>query len=158
MEFIYNILLPLAVTALAAGSILFVGGLILRFVRYIQAGGNTTPAIDAVFNALLPLLYQAIFNGEKLANQFLDDGAARLDSVNRKAIADSLYDMLPAEIVVAGRRIPTSLIKLLVPREMFQTWVKTVYDQALAAFLNQRAYLAKQVEREIGAKQQTLQG
>jgi hypothetical protein len=73
----------------------------------------------------LPYLFQAICVAFKASQEMAAAGEEVLDGVSKNAIADSVYDLLPATI--GG--VPVGLIKTFVSRERFEELVQTAYDK-----------------------------
>jgi hypothetical protein len=134
------------VTAVLVGALLILLGLALRAgIAQIKAQ-NKNPGLDAFLDALTPYLYQAIFAGEKAILWGFEQADAAVQAADRKKVADSVYDLLPDTLIVDGVSLPVSKVKLLVTREVFEQWVKTVYDQTHAFILKNEAYLRSQVD------------
>jgi hypothetical protein len=136
------------VTAVLVGALVILLGLALRAgiarVRAWSQGKN--PGLDAFLDALTPYLYQAIFAGERAILWGFEQADAALLAADRKKVADGVYDLLPDTLIVNGVPLPIAKVKLLVTRELFEQWVKTVYDQTHAFILKNEAYLKSQVD------------
>jgi hypothetical protein len=93
---------------------------------------------DQVYRAVL-----AGYHAEKLA---LDQIDAKLSNADKAAIANKFYDLIPDFVSVAGVPIPVGEIKLIVTRDVFETWVKNAYDAAHAVIVKNEAYLHSKIE------------
>jgi hypothetical protein len=103
------------------------------------------PALHAVLDALTPYIYKAIFAGERfalLAEQQLD---TRLAGTDKKAVADSMYNLLPDFLPVGRFLLPINVVKMLVPRVQFEQVVQDVYEQTHGFLLKNEDYLKQQV-------------
>jgi hypothetical protein len=111
----------------------------------VSAPGQVIPT-DAFLDALTPYLYKAIFAGERAILWGFEQADVAVLAADRKKVADGVYDLLPDTLIVDGVPLPISKVKLLVTREIFEQWVKTVYDQTHAFILKNEAYLRSQVD------------
>lgn len=75
--------------------------------------------------ALLPTLYQGILAAYRLSELGTDETHRRMEGADKKAIADSIYRLLPDQI----GDFDLSLIKRLVPRARFEVLVQDAYDR-----------------------------
>jgi hypothetical protein len=108
---------------------------------------TTNPAVDDILNALTPWLYKAIIAGEHAALRGMEETDAVLQNMDKAKVANSLYDLLPAVIVLPnGLPLPVGRLKVLVPRETFASWVKDAYDDTHAFILANETYLRSQVD------------
>lgn len=129
---------------LAVGGLLILGGIaVLNILSKLKA--SATPPVQVILDALIPWAQKAIVAGEKAASEALDEVDRELDGIDKAAVADSIYNLLPEFINVGGVSIPTSLVKHLVTREMFSDLVKRVYDETDAFIERNSDYLKKQI-------------
>lgn len=139
-----NLLKPDIWVALAIGAILLiVAWLLLQAIVRFRATG--TPGVQAVLDALVPYIYQAIFAGERAVVWGFDVLEERIAATDKKAVADSIYNLLPPVIAVGSITVPTTLVKRLVPREEFERLVKDAYDSADAFLQRNEQFLKDQV-------------
>jgi len=134
----------IAVGVIITGSTLILGISALRIITALQ-GKTGNPTIAAVLDALKPYIYTAILAAEKTADDAFTTASITLEGTDKKAVADSVYALLPDPIMVGSIPVPTSLIKLLVSQESFENAIKAAYDTADAFILRNKAYLDKQV-------------
>jgi len=90
-----------------------------------------------------PLIYDAICAAYKSAESIVRATDRALDGVSKKAIADSVYDMLPDYI----GKFPVVLVKQLVSRERFAELVQAVYDKFDEHFHGWQDDLASEFEK-----------
>jgi Na+-transporting methylmalonyl-CoA/oxaloacetate decarboxylase gamma subunit len=139
-----------AVVALLVGALLILAGVAVVYIlRTIQA--SATPAVSAIMDALLPWAMKAVYAGEWTAAQALDDIDRELDGVDKAAVANSLYDLLPPVIVIAGKTISIDLVKHLITRDMWADLVKRVFEETDALVERNRDYLKKQIPPTLAA-------
>jgi hypothetical protein len=75
---------------------------------------------------------------------------ARLEGMDKKLVADSVYNLLPPLIKVWGFTVPIAWVKTLVTQEKFEQWVHDRYEQVHAFILANEAYLASQIKLLTG--------
>jgi hypothetical protein len=92
---------------------------------------------DAVEDALRDFIYKAILSAYRLSEATLDEIGERLDGLDKKAIADSFYRLIPDQI--AG--FDVSLIKRLVPQERFAELVQQVFDEFYTFYVGATGHL-----------------
>ena len=81
--------------------------------------------------ALLPWLYEAICSAFETSELAVDELGKRMHDLDKKAVADIVYDLLPDRI--GG--LSTTVIKTIIPRERFRVLVQDAYDH-FSAFYN----------------------
>src|SRR5260221_14625715 len=115
--------------AIALGAAIILGALaLIALVNAARARSQpTNPTLDAILNALTPYLYRAIIAGERAVLWGMDGLDAQIQATDKKAVADSVYSLLPDVIVVDNVPLPISAVKALIPRETFERWVKNAY-------------------------------
>jgi len=87
--------------------------------------------------ALLPYALKAIAIAYKMSEDAMDDIGERMRGLDKKAIADTLYELLPP--VIGG--IPVGIIKTFVSREKFEELVQKAFDGAMSLYeLNQEKF------------------
>lgn len=143
MDTILQVVTIIAVTLAVGGSLILAGIAVSNILSILRK--DATPTVQAILDALLPYAQKAIVAGEKLAVEGLDQIDRELDGTDKAAVANSIYNLLPDVIYVAGRAIPTTLIKHLIPPEDFAALVKRVYDETDAFIERNRDYLKKQI-------------
>src|SRR4051812_9225569 len=87
---------------LVGGLLLLVGLLVLALRARFRS---------AVFQALTGWVYTAIVAGERAMQWGFEDLNARLEGVDKKLVADSIYNLLPAVVVVWHITLPILWIK-----------------------------------------------
>lgn len=149
-----DILIAIAVAVAFGGLLLAGAGAVYSIVQKLKAGpdgvvgtADDVPAISSVESAVAPYVYSAILAGEKLAFQGLDQLKLQLASEDKKAIADSFYNLLPDVIYIAGQAVPLTLVRRILPVEDFERMVKEAYDRADALIQRNETYLKSQTDK-----------
>lgn len=134
--------------SLLIGAILLaLGALLLRVIETARAAPNTTPTQADLLDALKPLVTKGIMAGFALAEDGLKDLRVTIDGWDRASIANAAYDLIPDSVTVAGKTIPITLVKTIVPRAAFIDFVKQEYDAFHAWELANEAFLSSQVAK-----------
>ncbi len=127
----------LSLLALIVASLAFVIGGVLAYNRLRQP--QDYPREAQIEAALLPVLYHAIFAAFKLSDEALDELGKTMDGVDKKAVADYVYRLLPDKV----GDFDLGLVKSLVPQERFARLVQDAYDRANTFYLKNRAQFDK---------------
>jgi hypothetical protein len=80
--------------------------------------------VAAIEAALLPIINQGIQAAYRLSEQGVDELVGRMKGVDKKAVADSIYRLLPEKI----HNHDLSLVKSLVTQERFEDLVQNAFD------------------------------
>lgn len=139
-------MVPIAIlVGLGLGGLLILGGVLwLSLTR----SKTNNPTLDAVISAVTPYVYRGILAGE-YAVQWAEDAAiAQIDAADKKAVADSLYSLLPDTLMIPGFPfpLPASVLKRIVTQEIFEKLVKDAFDSADAFILANEKYLKAQID------------
>ncbi len=118
----------------------------IRAVRGSPAA-DQLPGLEAVLAALEPWVFRAILAGERAVLWGFEEIDVKLAGIDKKQVADSVYALLPDVILVGTRPVPVSFVKALVTPQVFEGWIKSLYDQADAFIEQNKQYLHDQVER-----------
>lgn len=89
--------------------------------------------------ALLPVVYQGIMAAYRTSERAMDEIAARIRGSDKKALADTIYNLIPDVIVVQGKAIPVSIVKSLIPRWRFEELVQLAFDEFDEQYLSHSA-------------------
>jgi len=116
-----NEYLVIAISVMIGAAVVGAGAYVYPTLRNKVQGYPYEPEIESV---LLPMIYQAICAAYKLSEESAKAGDELLDGVSKAAVANCLYDLLPATI----RGIPVGIIKTLVSRERFAQFVEQAYQ------------------------------
>jgi len=154
-------LLNIAVAVLigAVMLILTVIGLeaIIRARRALQAGNAVTnPQADWIIAALTGYIYKAIAAGERSVLWGFQMLQTEIEGVDKKAVADQIYnllpDVLPVPVPIIGVVIiPIGTIKRVIPPATFEDLVKTAYDDFDALITRNEVYLKQALQAEVDA-------
>lgn len=122
--------LVVLMTALAlSGFVLVILGTVRVAIDARPRGGN--PTTDAVFDAVREYVIAGIVLAYRTSERVIDAGQARLRSMDKRAIAISIYRALPTTVEVRGIPIPVALIKSMVSEDQFATWVDLVFEELM---------------------------
>ena len=99
----------------------------LLVVLYPKLKGETQgyPLEAIIEPLLLPIIYEAICAAYRMSEQAMDELGERIKGLDKKAIADTIYTMLPDEI--AGYDI--ALIKAVISQERFEQLVQDAFNR-----------------------------
>ena len=130
---------------LAASSGIFA----LLVVLYPKLKGETQgyPLEALVEPLLLPIIYEAICAAYRMSEQAMDDIGDRIQGLDKKAIADSVYAMLPDEI--AGYDL--TVIKAIISQERFEQLVQDAFDRFDRFYKTHRDHFDGQFETWKGS-------
>ncbi len=120
-----NVFVGLGLTVIIA---LIVFTILVKLYEFFKNKKQNYPYEDEIEEIVLPFVYRGIFSAFKASEYFVDKFGNRLDGVDKKKLADSLYDLLPFSICVKGVTIP---VKKLVDEEKFSSLVQSKYDEFL---------------------------
>lgn len=137
--------IPLAVNFAVLGVVILIVVVLVLLFNAARARFRQ-PALVAVFDALGEFALKAVYGAENIAYTTFTQLDSKLDSLDKKQIADAVYDTLPDTIFVGGRPVPIGFIKALVTREMWQALVQRKFGEADAFLEKQRTYLIKQID------------
>lgn len=103
------------------------------------------PTFKQVLTAIEPYIYRAIWSAEKVTYKAFTDLQVRLEGEDKKAIANSIYDLLPDVIYFGLVPIPIKVIKAIITRDSFQRIVQDTYNNMSQFVEANQEYLRKQV-------------
>jgi hypothetical protein len=121
-------------------------GLCLLLAAVAVWGIARTRLKGQVRDALKEWVLKAIFAGERAAVWGLQELGRKIDGWDKKAVADSVYNLLPNVLPVGRVLVPIGFVKQLVPRERFQDMVQDTYEEIHGFILRNEGYLASQVD------------
>jgi hypothetical protein len=94
-------------------------------------------AYEAEIEALLlPWIFKAIAGAYKLSERASDELGMRIEGLDKKAIADAMYDALPKQI----GNVPLGMVKLVISRKRFADLVQFAFDEFLKFYDSQETY------------------
>jgi len=131
---------------LAASSAIFA----LLVVLYPKLKGETQgyPLEAIIEPLLLPIIYEAICAAYRMSEQAMDDIGNRIQGLNKKAIADSVYAMLPDEI--AGYDL--TVVKAIISQERFEQLVQDAFNRFDRFYKTHRDHFDEQFEEWKGTQ------
>src|SRR5512138_1352901 len=117
----YRELLIMAISTVAGGALVAALTWVYPVLKRKKQGYYLEDEIEA---ALLPVVHQAICAAFKISEASARKGGQLLDGLEKKEIANMLYDLLPERV----GSIPVGQIKKLVSREQFAALVERAYQ------------------------------
>ena len=114
----------LIIMATIAISFLAFAGLLILY-NWLQGKKQGYPMEAEIEAALLPIIFQGICAAYRLGERAVDEGYERLRGADKKAIADSIYAMLPDKV----GDFDLTLVKRVIPKERFEELVQDVFDR-----------------------------
>jgi hypothetical protein len=103
-------------------------------------------AYEAEIEALLlPWIYKAIAGAYKLSERASDEVGMRIEGLDKKGIADAMYDALPKQI----GNVPLGMVKLVISRERFAQLVQLAFDEFLEFYDSQETYYGHLYEQWV---------
>jgi len=117
---------------LSAG-LLALGVVLYPKLKREEQGYPMEAAIEA---ALLPIIFEGICAAYRMSEKGVDELHQRIKGADKKAIADSIYRMLPDTVGAYD----LSLIKAAIPEERFQQLVQDAFDRFDRFFIQHQAH------------------
>lgn len=115
--------LTMLLVGIAVSAGLFAIGVVLYpKLKSERQGYPFEAAVEAV---LLPIIFEGVCAAYRLSERGVDELHQRIEGVNKKQIADSVYSMLPEKV----GNFDLSLIKRIVPKERFEALVQDAFDR-----------------------------
>jgi hypothetical protein len=97
----------------------------IKFYPVLKKEQQGYPLEAQVEAALLPVLFQGICAAYRLSEQGMDELHIRFDGVNKKAVADMIYALLPDKV----GDFDLTLVKALVPPDRFEQLIQDAFDR-----------------------------
>jgi hypothetical protein len=124
-------LLGVAIVLAVAAALVVLGARLLPILRQEEQGYYYEAQIEAL---LLPWAFKAIAGAYRLSEHAADELGQRLAGLNKKEIADALYDMLPAQI----GNVPVGVVKTVISRDRFAELVQAAFDEFMEFYTEQQ--------------------
>jgi len=100
--------------------------------------------LEAVIEPLLlPFIFEAICAAYRLSEKAVDEGMDRIRGMDKKAIADSVYAMLPDEI--GG--YPLEIVKTVITKERFEELVQNAFDRFDRFYIEHKEHFDEEFEK-----------
>lgn len=113
---------------------------------------SKTPTVEAILTALEKYAASAVAVSAKMAEGAILDGKRAFDAIDKKALADNCYALLPTTIHVGEFALPLSKIKLFVNQGQWEDLVQQVSNEIDVQFVSSANYLASKVPGVIQGK------
>lgn len=118
--------LIVALIAFVVGVVVAVGIAVL--VKFLASGEQGYPMEGVIEAAIIPFLYNAIMLAFKESEASFDKFGQILDGVDKKILADKVYNLLPEHLKVGQYMVPLAFIKSVITEERFAMMVQQAYD------------------------------
>ncbi len=117
----------------------------LLVVLYPKLKGETQgyPLEAVIEPLLLPVIYEAICAAFRMSEQAMDDIGTRIKGLDKKAIADSIYAMLPDKI----GDYEITVIKAVIGQERFNQLVQDAFDRFDRFYKTHRDHFDEQFKK-----------
>jgi len=111
----------------AIGVIIIVLGILslTKVYSYLKNTKQGYPNEEKIEEVLLPIVYNAILSAYRISEWTFDKFGEQLSGIDKKSIADSLYLVLPAVIVINGVCVP---VKQAISEKQFSELVQSTFD------------------------------
>lgn len=120
--------------------------LLLVIYPRIKAGSSNV-VVAAIETTLQPIIYQAIMAAYRLSEKNVDQGYERLKGADKKALADSVYRLLPSRI----GDYDVTFVKSFITQERFQVLVQNCFDQFDQFYLVHHEHFDEQFRKWVEA-------
>jgi len=117
----------------------------LLVVLYPKLKGETQgyPLEAVIEPLLLPIIYEAICAAYRSSEQAVDEIGDRIRGLDKKAIASSVYAMLPDKI----GDYEITVIKAVISQERFEQLVQDAFDRFDRFYKTHKAHFDQQFEK-----------
>lgn len=114
--------------------------------KWLKSGTQGYPGEEAIEGALLPYLHNAIMFAYKVSETAIDASQERLDGLDKKLLADAVYDLLPPFLYVGTIAVPLGFLRTLITRERFSELVQMSFDEFMAFYRTAEERLKSELE------------
>jgi hypothetical protein len=145
---------PIVVAALvAAGGLVgaYAGARLLPWLVKEKQGYPGEAEIEA---ALFPHLVGGLVGAYKLSERKMDELGQRLEGIDKKALADAAYALLPDTIMVGDVAVPVNVVKYVVTRERWRELVQDAFDRLIRTYNQNRAVFDEWFQEQIEEMEQ----
>jgi xanthosine utilization system XapX-like protein len=146
VEYLNNSIVVTALVAVIGLVGAYVG---VRATAWLLTKKQGYPGEQAVEAALYPYAYAAIVTAFKLSEVARDELGKHLEGLDKKALADSVYALLPEAIPVGGYLVPIGVVKGLVGREQWEAIVQNAFDELMRIYRQNGAVLDEWLRERI---------
>ena len=101
------------------------------------------PMEAAIEAALLPVIFEGICAAYRMSEKGVDELQQRIQGADKKAIADSIYRMLPDTVGT----FDLSLVKNVITEERFEQLVQDAFDRFDRFFVQHQAHFDELFEK-----------
>ena len=144
----------IAVGLLVGGVVLLVAVLAVLLIGRLERSSKS-PKFTMFLEALMPYAKEALYAAADVAERALKNGQTAIDGVDKKALADKFYAVLPDVISVGPLILPIGVVKAVVTQEHWEALVQRAFNEADARLTRNEEWLlraAKILGEDSGAK------
>ncbi len=121
---------------------------LIKAIRGTDLDENNV-TLDAVLDALEKYVRDGIDAAFITTLRAFDTFELWLESADKAAVANSMYDLIPDVVMVGSIPIPVALVKRLVSRDEFEVMVKDAYDRVNAFVQQNETYFRSKVQEVL---------
>jgi hypothetical protein len=136
MELLNNALVVAALVAIGGLVVAYGGARLLPWLVREKQGYPGEAEIEA---ALFPYIVSGLIAAYKLSEKKMDELSERLGGMDKKALADATYALLPDVIMVGDIALPISTVKYVVTQERWCELVQNAFDYLIRTYNHNRA-------------------
>jgi len=125
--------------ALSAG----IFALLVWLYPKLRAEKQGYPLEAQIEAALLPIIFEAICAAYRLSEAAVDAGMDRIRGADKKAIADTVYALLPDKV----GDFDLSLVKAIITRERFEVLVQDAFDRFDRFYIEHKSHFDEEFEK-----------
>lgn len=117
----------------------------LLVVLYPKLKGETQgyPLEALIEPLLLPIIYEAICAAYRMSEQAMDEMGGRIKGLDKKAISDSVYAMLPDRI----GDYEITIVKSIISQDRFEQLVQDAFDRFDRFYKTHRGHFDDQFQK-----------
>jgi hypothetical protein len=146
VEYLNNTVVVTALVAVIGVVGAYVG---VQATTWLLTKKQDYPGEQVIEAALRPYAYAAIVTAFKLGEVARDDLARRLEGLDKKALADAVYALLPDAILVSGKLVPIGAIKSVITKEQWEALVQNAFDELMLIYRQNGAVLDEWLRERI---------
>lgn len=151
-EFLLN---PVVFSILVAIVVVAVVTIVTLLARLLLTRKQGYPYEEEIEAALRPFIYRAIMLAYKTSEKLVDQNMARLHGLDKKALADWVYNALPNTLYIKGVPIPVGMLKQIISEEQFAGMVQHAFDDFEAWYAGVYANWGSEIENLLDEILQT---
>lgn len=120
--------------------------LAIFFYKKLKQSEQGYPKEEEIEQYVLPYIYEAIFAGYKTSEYVLEKFGKSMDGMDKKAVAKTLYELLPKTISIRGFEVE---IKNIISPEEFEDSIQIIFGEFSEFYWLHVEHFLKAVEEQI---------